>query len=233
MNPFERDQILDEINGCKLTAEVATAARNDEICEHLKNIINALNLPKMIVIKPSIDESIVDRIPRVKMTLDNDNSSQYPITTYLEFDDVNNGYVRPRLNLEGLAFKSFNYGSNSCMMLKAMNAVAENLNKLYEHVNSDVFKAYEADIKAYVDANKSLVKFDSDAHEEKIKQTALSFHADQVLKDSHGVTHLIRKVTNKRLWLSNWHYYNGADKQSEDKMMIARWIVDGHWSICI
>ena len=232
MNPFERDQILDEINGCKLTAEVATAARNDEICEHLRNIINALNLPKMIVIKPSIDESIVDRIPRVKMTLDNDNSSQYPITTYLEFDDVN-GYVRPRLNLEGLAYKSFYYGSNSCMMLKAMNAVAENLNKLYEHVNSDVFKAYEADIKTYIDAGKNLKRFDEDAREEKIKQTALSFHADQTLKDSNGVTHLIRKATNKRLWLSNWHYYNGAAKQSEDKMLIAQWIVNGSWSICI
>ena len=118
-------------------------------------------------------------------------------------------------------------------MLKAANAIADKLDEIYVHVNSDIFKAYEADIRAYVDAGENLKQFDNNAREEKIKQTALAFRADQVLKDRKGTTHLVRKATNKRLWLSNWHYYNGATKQSEDKMLIAQWIVDGEWTICV
>ena len=231
MDQLKRDQILDEITGSKLTAEVAVAARNDEICEHLKSIIDELNLPQKIDISPTSSE-LIDAIPRIKMTMESDDNSSYPFLSYLEFDYVNE-FVQPCLNIENLAYRSVYAGNRMCMMLKAMSAIADKLDSICKHVNSDIFKSYEADIKAYVDAGKSLKKFDEDAHEEKIKQTVLDFRADQVLKDSKGTTHLIRKVTNKRLWLSNWHYYNGAVKQSECKELIARWIVDGSWTICV
>lgn len=231
MDQFARDQILNEINGSKLTAEVAVAARNDELVEHLRSIIEPLKLDVKVTIEPTSDQLKVN-MSRIKMQMEPDPNSSYPICTYLDFC-YRNGRPYPQLNIENLAYKNFNIGSNSCLMLKAMSAVADKLDEIDTHINSDMFKAYEADIKAYVDANKSLDKFDADAREEKIKQTALAFHADQLLKEQNGNTHLIKKVTPKRLWLSNWHYYNGATKQSEDKMMIAQLIVDGHWRICI
>ena len=231
MDQFERDQILNEINGSKLTAEVAVAARNNELVEHLASIIEPLQLGVKITIEPTSDQLKVN-MSRIKMQMEPDPDSSYPICTYLYFCS-NNGRPYPQLNIDNLAYKNFNVGSNSCLMLKAMSAVADKLDEIDTHINSDMFKAYEADIKAYVDANKSLDKFDAVAREEKIKQTALAFHTDQLLKDQNGNTHLIKKATLKRLWLSNWHYSNGASKQSEDKMLIAQWIVDGHWSICI
>ena len=231
MDQFKRDQILDNINGCKLTAEVAVAARNDEVCEHLRSIIDALHIPEKIEIKPADDE-LRTHLPRVKMTMAPDADHTYPIVVNLDFS-YSNGVAQPQLNIESLAYKAFYAGNNACMMLKAANAIADKLDEIYAHINSDIFKAYEADIQAYVDACLNLKQFDNDAREEKIKQTAMSFRADQVLKDKQGVTHLVRKATNKRLWLSDWHYYNGAAKQSEDKMLIAQWVVDGNWSICV
>lgn len=231
MDQFERDQILNEINGCKLTAEVAVAARNDELVEHLASIIEPLKLGVKVTIEPTSDQLKVN-MSRIKMQMEPDPNSSYPICTYLDFC-YSNGRPYPQLSLDNLAYKNFNIGSNSCLMLRAMSAVADKLDEIDTHINSDMFKAYEADIKAYVDANKSLDKFDADAREDKIKQTALNFRADQFLKDSNGNTHLIKKVTLKRLWLSNWHYFNGATKQSEDKMLIAEWVVDGQWSICV
>ena len=231
MDQFARDQILNEIHGSKLTAEVAVAARNDELVEHLASIIEPLKLGVKVTIEPTSDQLKVN-MSRIKMQMEPDSNSSYPICTYLDFC-YSNGRPYPQLSIEGLAYKNFNIGSNSCLMLKAMSAVADKLDEIDTHINSDMFKAYEADIKAYVDANKNLDKFDADAREEKIKQTALAFHADQLLKDQSGRTHLVKKATLKRLWLSNWHYYNGVVKQSEDKMLIAEWVVDGKWTICV
>lgn len=230
MDQFKRDQILNEINGCKLTAEVAVAARNNELVEHLASIIEPLKLGVKVIIEPTSDQLKVN-MSRIMMQMEPDANSSYPIVTYLDFY-YSNGRPCPQLTIDNLAYKNFNVGSNSCLMLRAMSAVADKLNEIDTHINSDMFKAYEADIKAYVDANKSLDKFDADAREEKIKQTALAFHTDQLLKDQSGRTHLVKKATLKRLWLSDWHYYNGVSKQSEDKMLIAEWIVDGKWSIC-
>lgn len=231
MDQFARDQILNEIHGSKLTAEVAVAARNDELVEHLTSIIEPLKLGIKITIEPTSTRLIVN-MSRIRMQMEPDPNSSYPICTYLDFC-YSNGRPYPQLSLDNLAYKSFNIGSNSCLMLKAMSAVADKLDEIDNHINSDMFKAYEADIKAYVDANKSLDKFDADAREEKIKQMALNFRADQFLKDSNGTLHRIRKATNKRVWLTDWHYYNGVSKKSEDKMLIAEWIVDGKWSICL
>ena len=105
MDQFKRDQILDEINGCKLTAEVAVAARNDEICEHIKNIIDALNLPEKIEIKPADDE-LRPHLPRVKMTMALDINHTYPIYINLDFFYAN-GVIQPQLNIENLAYKAF------------------------------------------------------------------------------------------------------------------------------
>lgn len=231
MDQFARDQILNEIHGNKLTAEVAVAARNDELVEHLASIIEPLKLGVKVTIEPTSDRLNVN-MSRIKMQMEPNSNSSYPICTYLDFY-YSNGRPYPQLSLDNLAYKNFNIGSNSCLMLRAMSAVADKLDEIDTHINSDMFKAYEADIKAYVEANKSLDKFDADAREEKIKQTALAFHADQLLKDKSGRTHLVKKATLKRLWLSDWHYYNGAAKQSEDKMLIAEWVVDGKWSICV
>lgn len=231
MDQFVRDQILNEIHGSKLTAEVAVAARNDELVEHLTSIIKPLNLRKKITIEPTSDELQV-RMSRIKMTMPPDENQTYLTIVYLDFC-YSNDHAYSQISIDNLAYQTITSSSNPCLMLKAAAAIAEKLDEIDAHINSDMFKAYEADIKAYVDANKSLDKFDAAAREEKIKQTALAFHADQLLKDEYGNTHLIKKATLKRLWLSNWHYYNGVTKQSEDKMYIATLVVDGRWSICL
>ena len=230
MDQFKRDQIIDEINGSKLTAEVAVAARNDELVEHLTSIIKPLNLREKITIEPTSDALQV-RMSRIKMIMPPDENQTYPTIIYLDFC-YSNDRAYPQISMENLAYRTISSSSNPCLLLKAAAAVADKLDEIDTHINSDMFKAYEADIKAYVDAGKNLEVFDAKAREEKIKQMALTFHADQLLKDSYGNTHLIKKATLKRLWLSNWHYYNGVAKQSEDKMLIAEWIVDGKWSIC-
>lgn len=231
MDQFERDQIVGEINGCKLTAEVAVAARNDELVEHLASIIKPLNLREKITIEPA-SNALQIQMPRIKMIMPPDENQTYPTIVYLEFCYSNNR-VYPQISVENLAYRAITSSNNPCMLLKAATAVAEKLDEIEAHINSDMFKAYEADIKAYTDAGKNLETFDAKAREEKIKQTALAFHADQLLKDRNGRTHLVKKATLKRLWLSDWHYYNGHPKQSEDKMLIAEWVVDGKWTICV
>lgn len=231
MDQFKKEQIIDEINGSKLLAEVAISARNDEIVSHVSNIIDSCNLKEHVIVKAASD-AIAVKLPRVTMTMPPDDGHSYSICTYINFDCTDDG-IFPTLEIGGLGYRTIACGSNSCMMLKAMSAVADKLDEIKNHVNSDTFKSYEADIKAYIDAEKSLNDFNKDEREEKIKLTASSFHADQLLKDSSGRTHLIKKATLKRLWLSDWHYYNGHPKQSEDKNIIAQWIVDGQWSICV
>lgn len=233
MDQFKRDQILDEINGSKLTAEVAVVARNDELVEHVSNIIHGVDHDKKIAVSSS-SNSIKVQIPRVQLELERDQYSSYPFYVYVEFDyHDEDGKIQPHLNLDNLSYKTFVQGCNACLMLKAAAALSDKLDEIKNHVNSDMFKAYKDDINAYLEAEKSLNQFDANAREEKIKQVAESFKNDMCLRDYNGITHLIKKATRKRVWMTNCHYYNGTPKQSEDKMLIAEYVVDSKWSIVI
>jgi len=238
MNMHERDVIVSNVESSRLAAEIAAIARNDEVMNFVKNVLDEAGLKDKITVKSFFDpanhgndrERINPDISSIKI---NDvDAPSYNTGIRLEFEAVMGGERQgPAISTSGLSSNCIRSNNGFHWLLRAAYVLAEKLDELEKLINSEMFKSYLNDISTYNIYLRELGRFDAKLREEKISKTASAFHADMVLISNNGRRHAVIKATRKRVFLSNFTDSYGHVKKSIHKELLARFIVDEKWKI--
>lgn len=227
MDMSDRSAIEHEIAVLKLAADVATEARKDELVSVVKRMLSnwSCNVPIEV-------SSYGDAKPTVEVKMLNTPYDSSIDIEFIKSSSCLGGMCVPVINCHGIYDVSMHDVENQTVAfarLKLASILLNALPELSKLVNSEQFMSYDNDIAEYDNAKRRLSKFDNDAFDERVQQVESSFKADQRLIDSCGHYHCIKRVTLKRLYMTNLN----NNRKSLSKTDVARWIVRDSWKIAV
>ena len=220
-----REELVDQKESLKLAVDVAVMARTDELKGFADEFI------KKHGFEDFVQARVVDERNLTPSLYFEGVNTSYKIIMSFSKQDEDGNYKA------GIYTRSIDYSDYfaddkpAIKKIKFLSIVADSLDEFTALVNSPAFKAYHADILMYEDSQKSIETFDEEARKARIKEVEKSFKPGMKLFNGHGKCFPVLKVTAKRVVLQGYSYSNGYPRKSEWIDNLARWIVNGSWTL--
>lgn len=220
-----REELVDQKESLKLTFDVAVMARADELKALGDDFIKKNGFEDLVQARV-----VNERNLSPELYFDGINTSFTCIVNFKEKNEA--GVYEACFCTRFIDYVDY-YADDkpSIMKIKFLNAIVDSLDEFTALANSPTFKACRADILMYEDSKKSIDTFDEEARKARIKEVESSFKAGMKLFNRCGKCFPIIKVTTKRCVLQGYSYSNGYPRKSEWRDNLARWIVDGNWTL--
>ena len=221
-----REELVSEKESLKLAVDIACAAREDDIMELVKSLLDKHGFSEKLCMEPVHSSGLA--YPTVRINKRSSNCTLFNI----EFErDCSTGLIKT-----AIVPRSFDYypirqnTEDSIVGLNAINMMVNSLKMFDEHVNLPEFRSYENDIIAYENSISNIKKFDNEAMKARLQEIESSFIAGMKIQ-SRKRFYPILKVTRKKVVLSGYTYDNGQPRKSEWKDVAAQRIYNGTWTL--
>ena len=221
-----REELVSEKESLKLAADIAHTAREDDIMELVKSLLDKHGFSEKLHIDLIHHDGLA--YPAICINLRSFNKTVFKI----EFErDYSASLIKTAVVPRSLDYYPIRQDAeDSIVCVNAMTMMVNSLKIFDEHVNSPEFRSYENDILAYENSISSIKKFDAEAKQAKLQEIESSFVAGMKIQ-FNKYFYPILKVTRKKVVLSGYTYNNGHLRKSEWKDVAAQRIYNGTWTL--
>lgn len=250
-----RETLQSQMHSLKLAASIAFDARNHDLAEFMQDVIDLNGLSSFAAVTPTWQQSVPANSTAlnlpcivVKLNLEEDQSHNpfnEPLTIMFTFTDDDDVLLDMSSSICELGSRGINFYDKTTKALAAVNAFVKSVPEVHKFITSSAFKAYEHDIRRYVDAVDALNKFNTAAHDAKVLEVASSLKRGDVIKtcksrlgQGNDVCFSVNSDVRKQLrWCGKLYYqssitnYKWYRRRTIDRMFIANRVVDGEWMI--
>lgn len=221
-----REELMSKKESLKLAADIACAAREEDIVELVKSLLDKHGFNEKLYITTVHSNGL--SYPTVGINLQSSDKTMFNI----QFDRDNSaGLAKAAIMPRSLDYYPIRQNSEDLIVgLNAMSIMVNSLKMFDELINSAEFKSYENDIMAHEKSISCIKAFDEAAMKAKLHEIENSFIAGMKIKAGHYF-YPILKVTRKKIVLSDYKYSNGQPRKSEWRDVAARRIYSGAWAL--
>ena len=221
-----REELVSEKESLKLAADIAHTAREDDIMELVKSLLDKHGFSEKLY----IDLIHHDGVAYPTICIKQCSSDKTMFNIVFECD---NSTSLIKTAVVPYSFDYYPIRQSTEDFIVGVNAICMMVNSLKtfdEHVNSPQFRSYENDILAYENSISSIKKFDAETKKAKLQEIESSFIAGMKIQ-SNKCFYPIIKVTRKKVVLSGYSYNDGHPRKSEWKDVAAQRIYNGTWTL--
>ena len=230
-------EILHELNSSKnsleLTAQVAVAARNEELAALLQSIASKY-CPSVSIELNGLSTKLTSCIPDISLVVGIGAYKNIRISISF-ISNYPDGLVAS-ISTNGLDCYSHTiHNENASAMISAQRFILdleESLIKIEELVNSEAFKNYAYDISQYENAENNIENFKKKHKMLRIQEIAdsLSEHAIAI-ESQYYVRYNISKITKKRVYLDDRYAREHCHHKTIDRISLAHYIFNGNYKL--
>lgn len=221
-----REELVSEKESLKLAADIAYVAREDDIMELVKSLLDKNGFSEKLHIDLIRRDGLA--YPTICIKLCSSDRAVFNI----EFEcDYSTSLIKTAVVPRSFDYYPIQQSTEDHIVgVNAITMMVNSLKMFDEHVNSPEFRSYENDILAYENSISSIKEFDAEAKKAKLQEIESSFVAGMKIQSSKR-SYPILKVTRKKVVLDDYAYANGHPRKSEWKDVAAQRIYNGTWTL--